>query len=208
MFNASGGNEEFGIYRVDGCGNLVREFLELGKFHFLGSPASAFGSHAFRFVEYFPGHQGVVVADRLDDRDEDVVDKGRGAFVIEELLVRFEVEFVSGVDSPLVRFHQVVAEKAHRYHDTVFLGDVERLFHVADGVFLEARNEVRGRVNCGALAHVVEKPPADGISARRAGAFDGFAPGVFVERAIAYVGVVVCPCEVCPAEENFLSVVL
>ncbi len=104
-----------------------------------------------------------------------------------------EVELVPCIDSPLVRFHQVVAEKAHRYHDAVFLGDVERLFHVADGVFLEARNEMCGRVDCRALAHVVEKPPADGISACRAGAFDGFSPGVFVEWAIAYVGVVIRP---------------
>ncbi len=79
---AAGGNEKFGIYCVDGGGDLVRKLLDLGEFHFLWGPSVAFGGHAFRFVEYFPGHQGVVVSDRLDDRDEDVVDKGFGSVIV------------------------------------------------------------------------------------------------------------------------------
>ncbi len=153
---AAGGNEKVRIYRVNRRGDLVREFLDFGECHFLGCPAAAFGCHALRFVEDFPRHERVVVSDRLDDRYERVVDERRGPFVVKELPVRFDVELVVRVDAPLVRFHQVVAEEAHRYHDAVFFGDVESLFHVGDGACLETRDEMRRFVDGRALAHVVE----------------------------------------------------
>jgi hypothetical protein len=99
-------------------------------------------------------------------------------------------------------------KKAHRNHHAVFFGDIEGFFHVVDGVRLEARNQMSRLVDFRALAHVVEKPPTDSVAARGASAFDGLAPGVFVQWGIAHVGVVVTPGEIRARKEDFFPVVL
>lgn len=100
----------------------------------------------------------------------------------QELQVRGGVEFII-IIAPLRKFHQVVAEEAHGDHDAVFVRDVQRFFHVGDGVRLKAGNEVRAFVECGARAHVVEEPPADDVSACGAGAFDAALRQAFSSRA-------------------------
>ena len=202
--HAACGHEQFRIRRVDGGCNFVCKLLEEGLVEFLGCPAHA--CHAFGLVEHFPGHQGLMVADCLHDGNENVVDKRFGALVFEQFFVRGDVKFLV-VESPLARFHQVVAEEAHRDHHAVFLGDVQSLLHVVDGVFLEARNQVRRLVDFGALAHVVEKPPADSVTARSARAFHSLAPGVLVQRGGPHVGIVVTPGEVRARKEDFLAVI-
>ena len=199
-------NEQFRVFGMDGCRYLVRKRLNLGKRHLLGGPAAAFARHALGFVENFPGHERLVVANRLHHRDERVVDKRLRAFIFKQVRVRGDVEFLV-VKSPLVGFHQVVAEEAHRDHHAVFLGDVQSLLHVVDGVFLEARNQVRRLVDFRALAHVVEKPPADSVTARGARAFHSLAPGVLVQRGSPHVGIVVAPGEVRARKEDFLAVI-
>ena len=197
-------HKEFRIYRVDCRGNLVREFLEHGLVKFLGCPTHA--CHAFGFVKDFPSHECIVIADCLYHRIEHVFDKGLGALIFEQVFVRGDVELFA-IEAPLVRFHQVVAEKAHGNHHAVFFSNIQSLLHVGDGVFLEARHQMRCLVNFRALAHVVKKPPANGIAACGTRAFDSLTPGVFVQRSITHIGVVIAPSEVCAREENLLAVI-
>ena len=147
-----------------------------------------------------------MVSDCLYHRNEDVVNKSLGACFFKKQFVCRDVELFV-VKSPLVGFHQVVAEETHRDHHAVFLGDVQGLLHVVDGVFLEARNQVRRLVDFGALAHVVEKPPADSVTARGARAFHCLAPGVFVQRGCPHVRIVIAPGEVRARKEDFLTVI-
>ena len=204
--HATGRNEQLRVFGVDGRCYLVRKSLDFGKRHLLGGPAAAFARHALGLVENFPGHERLVVANRLHHRYKCVVDKRLRALVLEQVRVRGNVELFV-VKSPLVGFHQVVAEKAHRDHHAVFLGNVQSLLHVVDGVFLEARNQVCRLVDFGALAHVVKEPPADGIAARGARAFHSLAPGVLVQRGGPHVGIVVAPGEVRARKEDLFAVI-
>ena len=135
-------NEKFRVRRVDCCCNLVRKLLDFGKRHLLCGPTAAFARHSFRFVKDFPSHESLVIANRFYHRNQNVVYKRLGARVFEKQFVSGNVELFV-VKPPLVRFHQVVAEKAHRNHHAVFLGDVQSLLHVRDGVFLRARDQMR-----------------------------------------------------------------
>ena len=200
-------NEKFRVRRVNRRCNLVRKLLDLGKRHLLCSPAAAFCCHALGFIKNFPSHESFVIANRFHDRNQNVVYKSLRARVFEKQFVSGNIELFV-VKTPLVRFHQIVAEKAHRNHHAVFLGNVQSLLHVRDGIFLRARDQVRCLVNRRALAHVVEKPPTNRVAARSTRALHSLAPGVLVKRTCAHVGVVVAPSEVRAREENLLAVVL
>ena len=200
-------NEKFRVRRVNCRCDLVRKLLDFGKSHLLGGPAAAFARHAFRLVKDFPSHECLVIANGFHDRNQNVVYKSLRSFVFEKERICRDVKLFV-VKTPLVRFHQVVAEKAHRDHYAVFFGDVQSLLHVRNSVFLRTRDQVCFFVNSRALAHVVEKPPADCVTACGSRAFHCLAPSIFVKRRGSYVRVVVAPGEVCTREENLLAVIL
>ena len=200
-------NKKFRICRMDCSCHLVGELLNFGKRHLLGRPAATFASHAFGFVKDFPSHERLVVTNRLYHRIEHVVDKGLGACIFKQIFIRGNIELVISVKSPLIRLHQVMAEKAHGNHHAVFFGDIQSLLHIGNGIFLEPRNQMRRLIDFRALAHVIEEPPTDCITACGTRAFDSLAPSVFVQRSIAHVRVVITPGEVRTREENLLAVV-